>query len=960
VNECLENNGDCSMKCVNTQGSFKCECVSGYVLDVDSSSECLDVDECAGPNSCKQQCLNTVGSFTCSCQDGFSLAADGFACEAPPEDACDISCGGTQAGQCVKIDGLPTCVCNAGYIKGDRAQDECVDINECESLESDKHNCDLNSNARCANLDGQVIPYQCLCKEGFRLNSDKTSCRDINECSTDVNQWKHQCDQSGSECVNTIGGYSCQCFPGFQQRTEYNCTDVDECKDGTHGCHVNAVCMNRPGGYKCQCSEGYEGDGINCKDVDECLSESLDTYCNVNSQICVNTKGSYQCDCKSGFKQLLEESVLGNKGDCIDIDECFSPRLNDCQFQVGCINSPGSFKCTCQLGFRLNNDGRTCTLANECEHPEKYKCDQVCVNVTGKPVCACNREGYTKDPFDNKKCLEIDECAQSSLSAPERCGANSRCINTDGGFSCVCNEHWLLDVDSLACSETNGNWGPWTSYSSCSKRCAGRMTRNKTCSNPPPTQGRFCEGTPLDYKLCNTKLIPGKCEVKTTEIDKGIMVVFPNLNPVHWESIENAMFATLASQVNKYCQSSEDNFVKCCPKFDLPPFSPPYLSNAIDPTGAEFRTANTYPRAHEQGMKVVVYVDALVSNPLCNGELPESRRKRDTRLKRAAETTYPMDQEVLTSVANQPDTKLHLQQELTDSGHSDIVNDATTYTAEKAPNENEAPTVEPVAAEMDSWVIPVIVVAALLVIVVVLIIAVVLIRKNKAKKAGESTNQSQMLDHEPNEVHHHHVDYHGELHGDTPEPLTTDPTGHRPFSVSSSVGFSRATLFDDGMVHPNTPQYGDEEQLVVPDETRGSYSGSVTQSRVSSRSSGKSSRKSSSRNSKRPSSALSTMSNPPVSAPSRPMSTVNQTSQSQENPRPVSAKSERPESAKSKRPESASAKSERPGSAKSERPESAKSERPESAKSERPQSDKSERSGSAKSKKPESAKNSEE
>ena len=32
VNECLDNDGSCSHTCINTPGSYHCECLAGYVL----------------------------------------------------------------------------------------------------------------------------------------------------------------------------------------------------------------------------------------------------------------------------------------------------------------------------------------------------------------------------------------------------------------------------------------------------------------------------------------------------------------------------------------------------------------------------------------------------------------------------------------------------------------------------------------------------------------------------------------------------------------------------------------------------------------------------------------------------------------------------------------------------------------------------------------------------------------
>ena len=32
VDECLDNNGNCSHDCVNTEGSYYCKCPAGYIL----------------------------------------------------------------------------------------------------------------------------------------------------------------------------------------------------------------------------------------------------------------------------------------------------------------------------------------------------------------------------------------------------------------------------------------------------------------------------------------------------------------------------------------------------------------------------------------------------------------------------------------------------------------------------------------------------------------------------------------------------------------------------------------------------------------------------------------------------------------------------------------------------------------------------------------------------------------
>lgn len=42
----------------------------------------IDFDECAIPGACSQQCLNTKGSYKCQCADGYILTSDRHACKA--------------------------------------------------------------------------------------------------------------------------------------------------------------------------------------------------------------------------------------------------------------------------------------------------------------------------------------------------------------------------------------------------------------------------------------------------------------------------------------------------------------------------------------------------------------------------------------------------------------------------------------------------------------------------------------------------------------------------------------------------------------------------------------------------------------------------------------------------------------------------------------------------------------
>ena len=76
IDECQMMPGMCQNGfCMNTIGSFHCECYPGYVYD-EASHQCIDKNECTQlPNPCKgiAKCINTPGSFECSCPDGYQL-----------------------------------------------------------------------------------------------------------------------------------------------------------------------------------------------------------------------------------------------------------------------------------------------------------------------------------------------------------------------------------------------------------------------------------------------------------------------------------------------------------------------------------------------------------------------------------------------------------------------------------------------------------------------------------------------------------------------------------------------------------------------------------------------------------------------------------------------------------------------------------------------------------------------
>ncbi|KAM5151663.1 uncharacterized protein ACMZJ9_009901 [Mantella aurantiaca] len=139
---------------------------------------------------------------------------------------------------------------------------------------------DCHPNATCGEFGGD---QQCTCKEGFAGNG--FYCNDIDECQ---DSFGNNCYPN---CVNTIGSYTCNCYPGFQNKDVFGCVDIDECADSSlNNCDPAAICTNNIGSYTCTCSYGYYGDGIHCV-VNKC---SQDLLCN-STEDCIKSNGSYSC-----------------------------------------------------------------------------------------------------------------------------------------------------------------------------------------------------------------------------------------------------------------------------------------------------------------------------------------------------------------------------------------------------------------------------------------------------------------------------------------------------------------------------------------------------------------------------------------------------------------------------------------------------------------------------------------
>ncbi|XP_021567746.1 collagen and calcium-binding EGF domain-containing protein 1 [Carlito syrichta] len=77
----------CEQQCTDNFGRVLCTCYPGYRYDRDRHQKrekpyCLDIDECATSNGtlCAHLCINTLGSYRCECREGYIQEDDGKTC----------------------------------------------------------------------------------------------------------------------------------------------------------------------------------------------------------------------------------------------------------------------------------------------------------------------------------------------------------------------------------------------------------------------------------------------------------------------------------------------------------------------------------------------------------------------------------------------------------------------------------------------------------------------------------------------------------------------------------------------------------------------------------------------------------------------------------------------------------------------------------------------------------------
>lgn len=223
---------------------------------------------------------------------------------------------------------------------------------------------------------------------------------------------------NNAECIEN----QCHCKDGFYAKGS-NCEDIDECASKNSVCGVNAVCINTPGGYNCECAAGFVGtpphvscrapcDDVKCGEHAYCKPDGIEAY----------------CVCEEGWTFDPNDIAAG----CIDINECdISLALVErCGKNANCTNTLGSFTCQCPEGYS-GDPFKQCFDIDECQIAGACGLGADCINREGSFTCEC-ADGTIPDPDPHVRCVEVLTCKQNN-----DCPGNALC---DESARCLCPE----------------------------------------------------------------------------------------------------------------------------------------------------------------------------------------------------------------------------------------------------------------------------------------------------------------------------------------------------------------------------------------------------------------------------------------------------------------------------------------------------------------------------------------
>ncbi|XP_048844850.1 neurogenic locus notch homolog protein 1-like [Brienomyrus brachyistius] len=265
-----QNNGVCS---TDHTGKFFCECSKSSGYTGDTCSE--DINECTlGPNPCERdgRCVNTEGSFTCNCTAGYG----GQRCDEDLYQCVSLPC--FNGATCMDQMGSFKCICMPGFTgvhceQDVRSQDQdnsssCPPEGSCQDMDDPCSSNPCHNGGICSRNSSATHGFTCICKPGSlvpdcaQVDGTMSPGSEINGHMLEQQSW-HDCPAklrcwelfSNKKCDHECNTAACL-FDNFDCKPKNPCRYSKYCTDH----YGNGFCDNGCNTEDC----GW--DGLDCAD----------------------------------------------------------------------------------------------------------------------------------------------------------------------------------------------------------------------------------------------------------------------------------------------------------------------------------------------------------------------------------------------------------------------------------------------------------------------------------------------------------------------------------------------------------------------------------------------------------------------------------------------------------------------------------------------------------------------
>jgi EGF domain-containing protein len=197
----------------------------------------------------------------------------------------------------------------------------------------------------------------------------------------------------------------------------------------------------------CACAGGTTG-------VQSCTAEGIYDSCDCSGPGC--TAGETQaCTCTNGQTGAQSCDPNGTWLACQCDTGCTAGDIQTC---ICADNQTGNQVCDAQGNWLTCQCDSTCTPGETiiCATWNGIDCYQTCEASGQYGDCDCSPVCLPGFQLEGNQCVDINEC----FEATDDCHENALCENTEGGFTCTCDEFYLgdgvsCDFDECAANQHN-------------------------------------------------------------------------------------------------------------------------------------------------------------------------------------------------------------------------------------------------------------------------------------------------------------------------------------------------------------------------------------------------------------------------------------------------------------------------------------------------------------------------